>query len=96
MALFYQTNSWTSQPQPSKDQVEAWKHIADKKNWRIVELANGFFQTEYQEMNQEGNWIDATRRESINEAEKAIDSTVVHYSKKVEFVDGPKVVKTFK
>ena len=97
MTLFYhQTNSWTSQSQPSKDQVEAWKHIADKKNWRIVELANGFFQTEYQEMNREGTWRDVTRRESIDEAEEAIDSTVAHYSKKVEFVDGPKVVKTFK
>jgi hypothetical protein len=29
-------------------------------------------------------------------AETAIDKTVEHYAKKVEFLNGPKVVKTFK
>jgi hypothetical protein len=29
-------------------------------------------------------------------AETAIDQTVAHYLKKVEFIDGPKIVKTFK
>ena len=96
MTLFYQTNSWSSQPQPSKEQVGLWKHIADKKNWRIVQLINGFYQTEYQDINDKDRWIDTTRRESIGEAETAIDNTVAHYSKKVEFIDGPKVVKTFK
>ena len=96
MTLFYQTNSWSSQPQPSKEQVGLWKHIADKKNWRIVQLINGFYQTEYQDINDKDRWIDTTRRESIEEAETAIDNTVAHYSKKVEFIDGPKVVKTFK
>jgi len=96
MTLFYQTNSWSSQPQPSKEQVGLWKHIADKKNWRIVQLINGFYQTEYQDINDKDRWIDTTRRESIEEAEIAIDNTVAHYSKKVEFIDGPKVVKTFK
>ena len=96
MTLFYQTNSWSSQPQPSKEQVGLWKHIADKKNWRIVQLINGFYQTEYQDINDKDHWIDTTRRESIEEAEIAIDNTVAHYSKKVEFIDGPKVVKTFK
>jgi len=96
MTLFYQTNSWSSQPQPSKEQVGLWKHIANKKNWRIVQLINGFYQTEYQDINDKDHWIDTTRRESIGEAETAIDNTVAHYSKKVEFIDGPKVVKTFK
>lgn len=96
MTLFYQTNSWSSQPQPSKEQVGLWKHIANKKNWRIVQLINGFYQTEYQDINDKDHWIDTTRRESIEEAEIAIDNTVAHYSKKVEFIDGPKVVKTFK
>ena len=41
-------------------------------------------------------WIDVTRRETIEGAEQAIDSSVEHYSKKVEFLNGPKVVKTFK
>jgi hypothetical protein len=96
MTLFYQTNSWSSQPQPSKEQVSLWKHIANKKNWRIVQLINGFYQTEYQDINDKDHWIDTTRRESMEEAETAIDNTVAHYSKKVEFIDGPKVVKTFK
>ena len=96
MTLFYQTNSWSSQPQPSKEQVNLWKHIADKKNWRIVQLINGFYQTEYQDINDKDRWIDTTRRESMEAAETAIDNTVAHYSKKVEFIDGPKVVKTFK
>ena len=42
MTLFYQTNSWSSQPQPGKTQTKLWKHIANKENWRIVQLVNGF------------------------------------------------------
>lgn len=96
MTLFYQTNSWSSQPPPSKEQAGLWKHIANKKNWRIVQLINGFYQTEYQDINDKDLWRDVTRRESINEAEIAIDNAIKHYSKKVEFIDGPKVIKTFK
>ena len=96
MTVFYQTNSWSSQPQPSKEQVGLWKHIANKKNWRIVQLINGFYQTEYQDIHHKDIWRDVTRRESMEEAETAIDNTVKHYSKKVEFIDGPKVIKTFK
>jgi hypothetical protein len=29
-------------------------------------------------------------------AETSIDKTIEHYEKKVEFINGPKVVKTFK
>jgi len=36
-----------------------------------------------------------TRRETIEGAEKAIDGSVEHYAKKVDFLKGPKVVKTF-
>jgi hypothetical protein len=70
-----------------------------------VQLPNGFYQTEYKdpkcECNPEKdtcceNWIDVTRRETIEGAEMAIDSSVEHYQKKVEFLNGPKVVKTFK
>ena len=42
------------------------------------------------------NWIDVTRRETLEGAEQAIDSSVAHYAKKIEFANGPKVVKTFK
>ena len=41
------------------------------------------------------NWIDVTRRETIAGAEAAIDSSIEHYTKKLEFTKGPKVVKTF-
>jgi len=46
MTLYYKTSTWSSQPQISEDQIKFWKHIAEKKNWRIVQLPNGFFQTE--------------------------------------------------
>ena len=96
MTLFYQTNSWTSQLQPSKDRIDLWKHIAKKENWRIVQLLNGYYQTEYQDLKDEDLWHDVTRRETLEGAEIAIDQTVKHYSDKVEFINGPKVVKTFK
>jgi len=40
-------------------------------------------------------WIDVTRRETIGGAEQAIDASIEHYAKKLEFTKGPKVVKTF-
>ena len=52
-------------------------------------------QTEYQDPN-EDTWHDVTRRETIEGAEAAIDGSVEHYAKKLEYVSGPKVVKTFK
>ena len=92
--FYYKTNTWTSQPQISEDQINLWKHLAEKKNWRIVQLPNGFYQTEYQD--QEDNWNDVTRRETIEGAETAIDGSIEHYNKKLDFMKGPKVVKTFK
>ena len=41
------------------------------------------------------NWCDVTRRETIEGAEAAIDGSVDHFSKKLEGTKGPKVVKTF-
>jgi hypothetical protein len=41
-------------------------------------------------------WKDVTRRETMEAAETSIDKTIEHYEKKVEFINGPKVVKTFK
>jgi hypothetical protein len=51
--------------------------------------------TEYKHPD-EDTWVDVTRRETIEGAEAAIDGSVEHYSNKLEFVNGPKVVKTFK
>ena len=94
MTFYYQTRSWNSQPQISEETINLWKHLAEKKNWRITQLPNGFYQTEYQDPNEE-TWNDVTRRETIEGAESAIDGSVEHYAKKVDFLKGPKVVKTF-
>ena len=95
MTLFYQTHSWGSRPQISEETIKLWEHLALKKHWRITQLPNGFYQTEYQDP-KEDKWIDVTRRETMDGAESAIDASVEHYSKKIEFLDGPKIVKTFK
>ena len=92
MTLFYSTNTWTSQPQISEKTKNLWEQASQKANWRIVQLPNGYYQTEFK---QEGEWTDVTRRETIEGAEQAIDASVEHYSKKLEFVNGPKIVKTF-
>tara|TARA_Y100001963_G_scaffold100539_1_gene138369 strand:+ start:440 stop:724 length:285 start_codon:yes stop_codon:yes gene_type:complete len=94
MTYFYSTRSWSSQPQLTDETIAWWKHLAEKKNWRIVQLPNGFYQTEYLDLDE--NWVDVTRRETIESAEAAIDGSIEHYNKKLEFTKGPKVVKTFK
>ena len=96
MTFYYQTRTWNSQPQISEETINLWKHLSVKKSWRIVQLPNGFYQTEYQSLQKEDTWIDVTRRETIEGAEQAIDSSVDHYAKKMDFLKGPKVVKTFK
>ena len=90
--LYTSTNSWTSAPQPSEETIKLWQHVTEKKNWRIVQLPNGFYQTE---LSWEDSWKDVTRRETVEGAELAIDKSVEHYSKKLEFIKGPKVIKTF-
>ncbi len=93
--FYYRTNSWsTGQPQVSDETKDDWKKLSKKKNWRIVELPNGFYQTEYK--NADDKWVDVTRRETIEGAEKAIDSSIEHYKKKLKLLEGPRVVKTFK
>ena len=98
--LYTRTNSWTSAPQPNEQTIELWKHVATKSNWRIVQLPNGYYQTECQDLSADGkpsdSWTDITRRETIESAEAAIDSSIEHYKKRLEFAKGPKVVKTFK
>ena len=96
MTFYYQTNSWTSQPQITEEAKKLWEHIVQKKNWRIVQLPNGFYQTEYLDPDSEDTWIDVTRRETIEGAEQAIDASINHYEKKLAHIRGPQVVKTFK
>jgi len=93
--LYTRTNTWSSAPQPTEDTIKYWKHISQKKNWRIVQLPNGFLQTEYRDINDPEIWVDVTRRETIAGAEQAIDASVEHYINKLEFTKGPKVIKTF-
>ena len=92
--FYYKTNTWNSQPQIDEETIKMWKHLADKSNWRIVQLPNGFYQTEYQDLDEA--WNDVTRRETIDGAEQAIDGSIEHYKKRIDFTKGPKVVKTFK
>ena len=93
MTFYYAHKSWSNAPQPNEKTIESWKHIATKSNWRIVQLPNGYYQTEYKDLDE--NWVDVTRRETMDGAEAAIDSSIAHYNKKLEFANGPKVVKTF-
>lgn len=95
MTFYYRTSSWSSQPQTDQETIKFWEHLSAKANWRIVKLPNGYFQTEYKNPESKDNWIDVTRRETIEAAENAIDASVEHYKKKVEFSQGPVVVKTF-
>ena len=96
MTLYYQTSSWSSQPQVTDKTKTIWEHIVKKKNWRIVQLPNGFYQTEYLDPDKEDTWIDVTRRETMEGAESAIDASINHYEKKLAHIRGPQVVKTFK
>ena len=107
MTYFYSLSSSMGQPQTpqiTEETIKIWKHLAEKKNWRIVQLPNGYFQTEYKDPNCKcedkdtccDKWFDVTRRETLKSAEAAIDGSVEHYTKKVDFLKGPKVVKTFK
>ena len=94
--LYYKTSTITAGNQkPNEKTINQWKHLADKANWRITQLPNGFFQTECKH-DIESTWHDVTRRETIEGAENAIDGSIDHFTKKVEATAGPKVVKTFK
>ncbi len=95
MTFLYTSRDFTSTTRPDQRMINLWKHITTKSNWRIVQLPNGFLQTEYLHPEEE-EWIDVTRRETIEGAEQAIDASIEHYSKKLEFLQGPKVIKTFK
>ena len=94
MTFYYRTTSWSNNSDVTEKTIDFWKHLAEKSNWRIVELPNGYFQTEYKNIDTD-DWLDVTRRESIEAAERAIDKSIEHYAKKISFINGPKVVKTF-
>ena len=92
--LYYKTSS-TGTVKPNEKTINQWKHLAGKKNWRITQLPNGFYQTECLSPDNMEEWHDVTRRETIEGAESAINGSVTHFSSKLEATKGPKVVKTF-
>lgn len=102
MTFYYKTYSLTNNSSEgiTEETRKTWEFFADKQNWRIVQLPNGYYQTECQNLDAKGeadnSWTDITRRETIESAEAAIDSSIEHYKKRLEFAKGPKVVKTFK
>ena len=93
--IYYKSSTYTTEPKISEKQMDEWRHLSEKKNWRITQLPNGFYQTEVNDPENDKNWHDVTRRETIEGAEAAIDGSVDHFSKKLEATKGPKVVKTF-
>ena len=94
--IYYRSTTSTTEPKISEKQLAEWKHLADKKNWRITQLPNGFYQTEVNKPENDEEWVDITRRETMEGAEAAINGSVEHFEKKLEYIKGPKVVKTFK
>ena len=92
--LYYKTSTTSYNQKPNEKTIEQWQHLADKKNWRITQLPNGFYQTEVSDTDSK-QWHDVTRRETIEGAEAAIDGSIDHFSKKLEARKGPKVIKTF-
>ena len=89
---YYQTRTSQGDESVSEQTKELWERISDKSNWRITQLPNGYFQAEY---NKNGEWVDTTRRATVEEAEQAIDASIEHYKKKLAYANGPVVVKTF-
>ena len=95
MTYLYYKSTTTYDQKPNEKTINQWEHLATKKNWRITQLPNAFYQTEVSEPDNE-EWHSVTRRETIEGAETAIDGSVDHFSKKLEAIQGPKVIKTFK
>ena len=92
--LFYKSSTYTSNQKPNEKTINQWKHLSNKKNWRITQLSNGYYQTEVSEP-ENNEWHAVTRRETIEGAEAAINGSIEHFSKKLEAISGPKVIKTF-
>ena len=72
MTTYYWTRSWSNYT--SKDELEAhtiklWERLTEKNTRRIVQLANGYFQTESQNADERfgpvDEWKPVTRRETL-------------------------------
>ena len=60
--LYYKSSYTTNTTKPNEKTMNQWKHLATKKNWRITQLPNGFYQTECSNPDNE-EWHAVTRRE---------------------------------
>ena len=38
--LYYKTSTYTGNQKPNEKTIDQWKHLAEKKNWRITQLPN--------------------------------------------------------
>ena len=93
MTYFYRTVTTSQRDGRIPEETrKLWEAITEKKNWRIVQLPNQYYQAEYLH---DGNWKDETRRETIESCEAAIDASIEFYRRKLELAKGPVVVKTF-
>ena len=63
--IYYKSSTYTTEPKISDKQMAEWRHLADKKNWRITQLPNGFYQTEVNSPEDSEKWVDITRRETL-------------------------------
>lgn len=102
MTFYYRFTNQSNNRTDLTHMKKWFTHVSDKTNWRIVELPNGYYQSEYKPLTCEDgcdpcdcNWIDTTRRETLEGAERAIDSSIEHYRRKLRAFEGPRVVKTF-
>ena len=82
--IYYKSSTYTTEPKISEKQMAEWKHLATKKNWRITQLPNGYYQTEVNKPENEDSRVDITRRETMEGAEAAINGSVEHFTKKLE------------
>ncbi len=89
--LYYKTSTWTGNPQINDKTKGQWEHLANKENWRITQLPNGYYQTEVSYPDKQDEWTDVTRRETLEGAEKAIDGSIEHFAKKLELRKGQKL-----
>ena len=104
MVFLYPPSWHPGNKQEKENRLKLWTHLVNKANWRIVQLENGYYQTEHKDISCNCDpekdvccekWHDITRRETLEAAETSIDKTIEHYNNRIQFIKGPKVVKTF-
>ena len=69
MTLYYSYKTWNTgmqeaQPQIPENIIKLWKHVTKKSNWRIVELPNGFYQTEHRNIDADDKWTLLAEKQS--------------------------------